>query len=65
MAESPSIDTAESYLNALRAMRLAAYRQRILAKISEAAERHDDELLNHLCEQRVLVDRELVNLSRK
>jgi DNA primase len=65
MSESPSIDMAESYLNALRTMRLAAYKQKILAKIAEAAERNDDELLNHLFEQRVLVDRELVNLSRK
>ena len=65
MAESPSIDTAESYLNALRTMRLAAYKQKILAKITEAAERNDDEMLNHLFEQRVLVDRELVSLSRK
>jgi DNA primase len=65
MSESPSVDTAESYLNALRAMRLAAYKQKILAKISEAVERKDDELLNHLFEQRVLVDRELVQLSRK
>jgi DNA primase len=63
--ESPSTDMAESYLNALRSLRLAAYKQRILAKIAEAAERNDDEMLNHLFEQRVLVDRELVSLSRK
>jgi DNA primase len=65
MSESPSIDTAESYLNALRALKLAAYKRVILTKISEAAERNDDELLHHLFEQRVLVDRELVSLSRK
>jgi hypothetical protein len=63
--ESPSRDTAESFLNALRSMRLASYKQKILAKIAEAAERNDDELLNQLIEQRVLVDRELVSLSRK
>jgi DNA primase len=65
MSENPSIDTAESYLNALRAIRLAVFKQRILAEIAQAAERNDDELLNHLFEQRVLVDRELVSLSRK
>jgi len=65
MSESPSINTAENYLNALRAMRLAAYKQRILAKIAEATERNDDELLNHLIEQSCLVDRELHGLSRK
>ncbi len=63
--ESPSLNTAESYLNALRTMRLSAYKQKILAKITEAAERKDDEMLNQLIEQRVLVDRELVSLSRK
>jgi DNA primase len=63
--EDPSRETAESFLNALRTIRLAAYRQKILEKIAEAAERKDDELLNHLFEQRVQVDRELVSLSRK
>jgi DNA primase len=63
--EIPSKDTAESSLNALRTMRLAAYKQKILGKIAEAAERKDDEMLNHLIEQRILVDRELVSLSRK
>lgn len=63
--ESPSPSAAESYLNALRTMRLAAYKQQIVLNIAEAAERNDDELLNHLLEQRVLVDRELVSLSRK
>jgi DNA primase len=65
IAESPSMDTAESYVNALRAMRLAAYKQRILAEIAEAAQQNDEELLDHLFEQRVLVDRELISLSRK
>ena len=63
--ESPSADSAESFLNALRAMRLAAYKKKILTQIAEAAERNDEEMLNHLFEQRVLVDRELVSLSRK
>ncbi len=63
--ESPSRDTAESFLNALRTMRLAAYKQKILTEIAQAAERNDDEMLNHLFEQRVRVDRELVSLSRK
>jgi DNA primase len=63
--ESPSRDTAESFLNALRAMRLASYKQKILIKIAEAAEKNDDAMLNQLIEQRILVDRELVSLSRK
>jgi DNA primase len=63
--ESPSRETAESYLNALRTMRLAAYKQRILTEIADAAQRNDDEMLNQLFEQRVRVDRELVSLSRK
>jgi hypothetical protein len=52
-------------LNALRAIRLAVYKQRILTEIADAAQRNDDEMLNHLFEQRVRVDRELVSLSRK
>jgi DNA primase len=63
--ESPSKETAESFLNALKTMRLATYRHKILEKISEAAEKNDDEMLNRLFEQRVLVDRQLVGLSRK
>jgi DNA primase len=63
--ESPSRDTAESFLNALRTMRLASYKQKILTEIAQAAERKDDEMLNHLIEQRVQVDRELISLSRK
>ncbi|MBN2243557.1 MAG: DNA primase [Acidobacteria bacterium] len=63
--EDASRDTAESFLNALRTMRLAFYRQKIQTKIAEAAERNDEELLNQLMEQRVRVDRELVSLSRK
>jgi DNA primase len=63
--ESPSRDTAESFLNALRTMRLAAYKKQILTEIAEAAQRNDTEMLNHLFEQRVRVDRELVSLARK
>jgi hypothetical protein len=44
---------------------LAAYLQKIQAEIAEAVERKDDEMLNHLLEQRIRVDRELVSLSRK
>ena len=36
--ESPSRDTAESFLNALRTMRLTAYKQKIQIEIAEAAE---------------------------
>ncbi len=34
-------------------------------KIAEAAGRNDEEMVNQLLEQRILVDRELVSLSRK
>ena len=63
--ESYSTDTAESFLNALRAMRLDAYKKKILTQIAEVTESNDGEMLNHLFEQLVLVDRELVSLSRK
>ena len=63
--ESPSQSAAESYLNALRTMRLTTYKQQINLKIAEATERNDDEMLNRLIEQSTLVDRELVSLSRK
>ena len=63
--ESPSRETAESFFNALRTVRLAAYKQKILTKIAEAAERNDDEMLNNLFEQRVRLDRELLSLSKK
>jgi DNA primase len=68
MEEAPedlSVDTAESFYNALRASRLASYKQEILSKIDEAARNKDDELLNRLIEQRARVDRELISLSRK
>jgi hypothetical protein len=63
--EDLSQETSESFLNALRAIRLASKRQEILSRITAAAERKDDEMLNRLIEERVQVDRELVNLSRK
>jgi DNA primase len=63
--EIPSPSAAKSYLNALRTIRLAAYKQQIVLEIAEAAEQNDDETLNHLLAQRVLVDRELISLSRK
>jgi DNA primase len=63
--EIPTPSMAESYFNALRTMRLAAYKQQIMLKIAEAAELNDKETLNRLLEQHVLVDRELVSLSRK
>lgn len=65
MPEDASKDTAESFLNALRTMRLASYKRKIQTQIAEAAEQNDNELLNQLIEQSVMVDRELVSLSRK
>lgn len=64
-AEEPSMETAESFLNALRVMRLTSDQQRIQMQIAEAAQRKDDAALNNLIEQRVRIDRELVSLSRK
>ena len=58
-------DAAESFLCALRSIRLEARRQEIQARISAAAEKNDDGTLNQLIAERVQVDRELVNLSRK
>jgi len=63
--EDISRETAESFHNALHAMRLSTYRERILEKIEEAARKKDDELLDQLIEQRVLVDRELVSLNQR
>ena len=65
MPEDLSRDTAVSFLNALRTVKLASYKRDIQAKIAEAAEKKDDELLNQLIEQRIRLDRELVSLSRK
>jgi DNA primase len=63
--EIPSKDAAESYLNALRSKRLAAYLQKIQAEIAEADVRNDDEMRNHLLEQRIRLNQELFSLSRK
>ncbi len=63
--EDLSLSHAVSFYNALRKIRLGSYKQEILEKIDEAAQRKDDELLNRLIEQRVQVDRELIILSRK
>lgn len=63
--EDSNRETAESFLNALRALRLTSYRRAIQAQIAAAAENKDDELLDQLIEQRIQVDRELVSLSRK
>lgn len=68
LEEIPEIfsrETGESFIDALHAARLASYKQQILSKIAEAEQQNDDEMLNRLIEQRVLVDRELVSLSRK
>ena len=65
MPESSSLETAESFLSALRRIRLASRKQEILSKIDEAAQQNDEESLNRLIEQRALVDRELISLSRK
>jgi len=63
--ETPSRDSAESFLNALRRLRLASFKQHIVAQIAEAAGRKDASMLNQLREQSIRVDRELVSLSRK
>ena len=63
--EDLSRETAVSFVNALRTLRLASYKKAIQNKIAEAAEQNDDELLNQLIEQRIMVDRELLSLSRK
>jgi DUF1009 family protein len=61
--EDLSLAGAVSFYNALRKIRLDSYKQEILSKIDEAAQRKDEELLNRLIEQRVQVDRELITLS--
>jgi DNA primase len=63
--ESPTAETAESFLIALRRLRLLSFKQKILLEIAEAAQRKDELVLNRLIEQRVSVDRQLVSLSRK
>lgn len=63
--EDHSEETAESFLNALRRIRLMNRKQQILSKMDEAVQQKDDEMLNRLIRQRIQVDRELVDLSRK
>jgi DNA primase len=63
--ESVSSETAESFLSALRKLRLTSRKQEILAQILDATEQKDEEILNRLIEQRAQVDRELISLSRK
>jgi DNA primase len=65
LPESPSIEAAQMFFNALREMRLVTYKRRILEKIAEATERNDNETRDHLYEQSVLLDRELVSLASK
>jgi DNA primase len=62
--EDLSLASAGSFYNAIRKIRLDSYKQEILSKIGEAAQRKDDALLNRLIEQRVQLDRELLTLSR-
>jgi DNA primase len=63
--EGPSIETAKSFLNALQALRLTAYLQRVQAELADADKRNDDEMRNRLLEQRSRLNRELISLSRK
>jgi hypothetical protein len=63
--EDLSREAAESFLSALRSIRLASKKQEILTRIAEAVDRKDDDALNRLMEERVRIDRELVSLSRK
>jgi DNA primase len=65
MPENLSRETAESFLSALRTIRLASKKHEILSRIADAADRKDDEMLNRLIEERVQIDRELVTLSMK
>jgi DNA primase len=63
--ENLTEETAGSFLNALRALRLESRRHEILGKITAAVERKDDGMLNQLIAERIQVDREMVHLSRK
>ena len=63
--EGFSIETAQSFLNALRKMKLTSYKQQIMSKISEAEKTQDEEMLNQLIQQQAQVDRELYGLARK
>lgn len=63
--EEFSLESAESYVSALRVIRLESHKQQLRSRIADAAERKDEQLVNQLIEERALVDRELVSLSRK
>ena len=63
LPEDPAPEIAESYLNALRIIRLTARRRRIAGDIAGAAEQGDDDALSRLLFARVAVDRELLALS--
>jgi hypothetical protein len=65
LPESPTRDNAESSLNVLRTKRLESYKQQLGSQIAEAASRNDRAMVNQLHQQRRIVDRELVSLSRK
>jgi len=65
MPENLSRETAESFLSALRTIRLASKKHEILSKIADAAGRKDEDMLNRLIEERVQIDRELIALSMK
>jgi hypothetical protein len=58
-------EIAESFLGALRSIKLESKKQEILSKISQAVEQKDDQMLNRLIAERVQIDRALVSLSRK
>ncbi len=62
--EGHTEETAQRSLDALRTMRLELRKQQISTRIAEAERIRDDEMLNRLFRERVLVDRELVSLSR-
>ena len=62
--EEASPETAESYLNALRIIRLPTRKQRIVDEIAVTVGRMDDAAaLSELLLERVAVDRELLGLS--
>jgi DNA primase len=63
--EEPTRENAESYLSALRKVRLSSFKQQLVSKIADAAKRKDDAQLAMLRAESVRVDRELVSLSRK
>jgi DNA primase len=63
--ENFSEETAESFLYALRTIKLETKKREILTNIADAVERKDEKMLNQLIAERVQIDRALLNLSRK